>query len=129
VGDKTLNLAEIENLKDLLFQFQRSVIDPREDAMFQMYISSPVEAAERERLVEELRETVWSEADKTYIYSALKRMVEADGSVTDEEQAVLDHIHASIESVDTGILGDLGRLPSTRCDAATLPDGTERSKP
>ena len=108
--DKTLSSAEIENLKDLLFQFQRSVIDPREDAMFQMYIKSPVDAAERQRLVEELRETVWSEEDKAYVSSALKKIVEADGKVTEEEQAVLDHIHASIAAVDTGIFGDLGRL-------------------
>ena len=109
-ADKTLTAAEIENLKDLLFQFQRSVIDPREDALFQMYIKSPVDAQERERLVEELRESVWSEEDKTYVHAALKRMVQADGKVTDEEQALLDDIHATIESVDTGMLGNLGRL-------------------
>ena len=109
-ADQTLTAAEIENLKDLLFEFQRSVPDPREDAMFQMYIQSPVDAAERKRLVEELRETIWSEADKTYVYSTLKRMVEADGSITPEEQAVLDDIHAVIQSVDTGIFGSLGRL-------------------
>src|SRR5215208_3747859 len=39
-ADKTLTSAEIENLKDLLFQFQRSVIDPREDTLFEMYIKS-----------------------------------------------------------------------------------------
>ena len=109
-ADKELTSEEIENLKDLLFKFQRSVPDPREEAMFQMYIKSPVDAAEQERLVEELRESVWSETDKTSVHSALKRMVEADGNVTDDEQAVLDHIHASIESVDTGIFGDVGRL-------------------
>jgi uncharacterized tellurite resistance protein B-like protein len=109
-ADRTLNSDEIENLKDLLFQFQGSVIDPREDAMFEMYIKSPVHAAERERLVQELRETVWSEADKTYVLSALKRMVEADGQVTGEEREMLDQIQASIESVDTGLFGDLGRL-------------------
>lgn len=109
-ADKTLTSAEIESLKDLLFQFQQSVIDPREDALFEMYIKSPVDAAERQRLVEELRETVWSEEDKTYISSALKKMVEVDGKVTEEEQAMLDQIDASIQSVDTGIFGDLGRL-------------------
>ena len=82
-ADKILTPAENENLKDLLFQFQRSVIDPREDALFQMYIKSPVDAEERERLMEELRETVWSEEDKTYVHAALKRMVEADGKITD----------------------------------------------
>jgi uncharacterized tellurite resistance protein B-like protein len=109
-ADQILTTDEIENLKDLLFKFQQSVPDPREDAMFQMYIESPVDAAERERLVEELRETVWSEEDKTYVFSALKKMVEVDGKVTEEEQTVLDHIHASIGSVDTGMFGDLGRL-------------------
>ena len=109
-ADKILTSAEIESLKDLLFQFQRSVIDPRQDALFEMYIKSPVDAAERQRLVEELRETVWSEEDKTYISSALKKMVEVDGKVTEEEQAMLDQIDASIQSVDTGIFGDLGRL-------------------
>jgi uncharacterized tellurite resistance protein B-like protein len=109
-ADKKLTSDEIENLKDLLFQFQRSIIDPREDAVFQMYIKSPIETAERERLVAELRETVWSEEDKTHVHSALKRMMEVDGQVTDEEQQVLDQIQASIESVDTGLFGDLGRL-------------------
>jgi uncharacterized tellurite resistance protein B-like protein len=109
-ADKTLTSDEIENLKDLLFQFQRSVIDPREDAFFEMYIKSPVDAAERERLVEELRETVWSEEDKNYACSALTKMVEADGEVTYEEQLVLGQIQSSIESVDTGMFGDLGRL-------------------
>jgi uncharacterized tellurite resistance protein B-like protein len=109
-ADRTLTSNEIENLKDLLFQFQRSVIDPREDAMFEMYIKSPVHPAERERLVQELRETVWSEADKTSVLAALKRMVEADGHISGEEQEMLDHIQDSIESVDTGLFGDLGRL-------------------
>ena len=36
--------------------------------------------------------------------------MEADGRVSDEEQEVLDQIQASIESVDTGLLGDLRRL-------------------
>jgi uncharacterized tellurite resistance protein B-like protein len=109
-ADKSLSSDEIENLKDLLFQFQRSVIDPREDAMFEMYIKSPVDVAERERLVAELRETLWSEEDISYVNTALARMVEADGEVTEQEQELLDQIQSSIESVDTGLFGDLGRL-------------------
>jgi uncharacterized tellurite resistance protein B-like protein len=37
-------------------------------------------------------------------------MVEADGKITDNEQSMLDEINAKLESVDTGVLGDLGRL-------------------
>ncbi|HEY9528339.1 MAG TPA: TerB family tellurite resistance protein [Anaerolineales bacterium] len=109
-ADKTLTSPELENLKDLLFQFQRSVIDPREDALFEMYIKSPVDTAERERLVEELLETVWSEEDKVAVSFALKEMAAADGEVTDEEQALFDQIQASIGSVDTGMFGKLDRL-------------------
>jgi uncharacterized tellurite resistance protein B-like protein len=109
-ADHKLTSDERENLKDLLFQFQRSVIDPREDALFEMYIKSPIEAAERERLVEELREAVWSQADKTIVLSALQTMVESDGTINEDEQAILNDIQAAIESVDTGIFGDLGRL-------------------
>ena len=109
-ADKTLTSAEIENLKDLLFQFQRSVIDPREDALVDMYLKSPVGAAERERLVEELHESVWSEEDKAAVSSALKKMAAADGEISDEERALLDQIQASIGSVDTGMFGNLGRL-------------------
>jgi uncharacterized tellurite resistance protein B-like protein len=109
-ADHKLTPDERENLKDLLFQFQRSVIDPREDALFEMYIKSPIDTPERERLVEELREAVWSQEDKTVVLSALQTMVESDGTINDDEQAVLNDIKAAIESVDTGIFGDLGRL-------------------
>jgi uncharacterized tellurite resistance protein B-like protein len=109
-ADNELTSAEIENLKDLLFQFHRSIPDPREDAMFEMYTKSPIDMAERERLVKELQEAVWSEKDKAFVRSVLKSMVEADGKITDDEEAVLHEIDTAIESVNTGMLGDLGRL-------------------
>jgi uncharacterized tellurite resistance protein B-like protein len=37
-------------------------------------------------------------------------MVEADDKITDEEQAILNGVKAKLESIDTGIIGDLGRL-------------------
>jgi uncharacterized tellurite resistance protein B-like protein len=105
-----LTTDEIENLKDLLFQLQRSVIDPREDAFFQMYIKSPVDSAERERLISELCQSVRSEEDKSSIHLALKRMVEADSKVTGEEWDLLEQIGVSLKTVDTGLFGNFGRL-------------------
>jgi uncharacterized tellurite resistance protein B-like protein len=109
-ADGKLTSDEVEHLKDLLFQFQRSIIDPREDAKFDMYVKSPVDAAERDRLVEELREKVWSTEDKTFVLSALQKMVEADGKITAEEQAIMDDLRSTLGSADTGFLGDLGKL-------------------
>jgi uncharacterized tellurite resistance protein B-like protein len=121
-ADKQLTSDERNNLKDLLFRFQQAIeprtlelanysgLSPKTSAMFEMYTDSPVDAAERERLVSELREHIWSEEDRELVISALQSMVEADGKITLEEQAVLNEIKAKIESVDTGFFGDLGRL-------------------
>ena len=109
-ADHKLTSDEKENLKDLLFQFQRSVIDPQEDSLFEMYTKSSIDTAERERLVQELREAIWSQEDKAVVLSALQKMLESDGTINDDEHAVLSDIKAAIESVDTGIFGDLGRL-------------------
>ena len=109
-ADKRLTSEEIESMKDLLLHLQRSIIDPREDALFDMYIMSPVETAERERLIHELRETIWSEEDKAFAIASLKMMLEADGEMTAEEQVVWRQISEAITSVNTELFGDLGRL-------------------
>lgn len=122
-ADKELTPEERNNLKDLLFQFQQVLIAPgalertddsgldaRTLALFEMYTDSPVDAAERERLVSELGENIGSEEDRELALSALQSMIEADRKITDEEQTVLNHIKATIGSVDTGFFGDLGRL-------------------
>lgn len=126
-ADKKLELEEINSLKDLLFEFRHAMADvgisedfvrstgdsgitSGEWAKFQMYTESPVDSAERERLVDELREAVWSEEDKDFVISVLQKMVEADGKVTEDEKVVLNGIKERIAAVDTGIFGDLGRL-------------------
>ena len=136
--DKKMTQEEIDSLIDLLFMFQETLthqlsVNPADElgttsadfvvdtynefgltskqlARFDIYIDSPIDAAERERLVDELRETVWSEEDKTLALSTLKKVVAADGKITDDEQTILTNIMKTIQSIDTGALGDLGRL-------------------
>ena len=119
-ADKTLSAEEKENLKDLLFRFENTLeplnrgtnigLSSRTSALFELYTSSPIDAAERERLVAELQANVWSEEDRTLVLSALQSMMEADGKITEEERAVLNEIKDRIEAVNTGFFGDLGRL-------------------
>lgn len=108
--DKELTLQEKNNLKDLLLQFRRHFPEDEDAPILEMYTESPIQPLEQERLVNDLRESVWSEEDKAVVISALKDMVEADGKITEEEQSLLDGIKAKLESVDTGVFGDLGRL-------------------
>lgn len=138
-ADKEMAPEEINSLKDLLFRFQRTVLMPdfrlgdelwallsgfhiekhndagigipaREMAKFEMYTESPVDAAERAWLINQLCEAIRTDQDKIFTISTLKEMVQADGSLTDEEQAILDEIQARIESIDTGIFASLSRF-------------------
>src|SRR5829696_866977 len=118
-ADNELTVEERNSLKDLLFQFQHEInldratnsgLSTRTSALFEMYTNAPISADEREALVSELRENVWSEEDRSLVLSALQKMVEADGKITEDERAVLDDIKTKIESVDTGFFGDLRRL-------------------
>jgi uncharacterized tellurite resistance protein B-like protein len=136
-ADGKITREETESLKDLLFEFQHTLtldfnlgeeiwsditgssmesrghiagLPSRYQAVFDMYTESPIEAAERERLVDELKAAVASEEDKTLVLTTLKNMAQADGRITDDEQTVLNSIMTEIESVGTGIFSDLGRL-------------------
>jgi uncharacterized tellurite resistance protein B-like protein len=138
-ADQKMAPEEIDNLKDLLFQFRQTLTMPeisfgdeiwafmngvsissnsdagigipaRTMAKFEIYTESPVDAAEREWLIHQLREAIWTEEDKTLVISALKDMVQADGEMTEEEQSVLNEIRAMLEDVDTGIIHHMGRL-------------------
>lgn len=138
-ADKKVAPEEINALKDLLFQFQHTLTLPevsfgdqlwalinsisigsnadagigipaRTMAKFEIYIQSEVDAAERQWLIEQLREAIWTEEDKTLVMAALKDMLEADGTMTEEEQSVLSEIRSMIEDVDTGFFNYVGHL-------------------
>jgi hypothetical protein len=68
---------EVNSLKDLLFHLPE--LNARQWAELEIYLESPVDAAERTRLVEELRGEIRSVADKQLAISALHDLVEVDG--------------------------------------------------
>ena len=107
-ADHEVSNDEINSLKDLLFRLPE--LTGREWASLEMYIESPVGAAERARLVEQLTSQLQTSEDKQLAISALEELVSADGVVTDEERAVVEAIEAEINSVGTGLFGQLGRL-------------------
>jgi uncharacterized tellurite resistance protein B-like protein len=138
-ADKVMSREEINSLKDLLFQYQHTItmsdvepgdglwmlmsgfyteknadtgigIPAREMAKFEMYTESPIDAAEREQLANQLCEAIQTEEDKNLVISTLQNMIEADGKITEEEQVILNEIKTRIEKIDTGIFGYLGRL-------------------
>jgi uncharacterized tellurite resistance protein B-like protein len=112
-ADGEMTLEEINSLKELLFRLPRAggvQITGREWARLEMYIESPVDAAERARLVELLQAALRTPKDRALALSALEDLIQADGVVTDEERAVVEEIKTAIEAVDLGMIGQLGRL-------------------
>jgi len=73
----------------------------------QMYIETPVDQAERARLVEDLRNSIRTPEDRDLALEMLDELMRADGQVTEEEERVAVEIKAAIESVDVGLLARL----------------------
>lgn len=115
-ADDEITNEEINCLKDLLFSMRQSGFDEvmqfnaEEWARLDMYIETPVDAAERERLVVDLQNTLSSPQQKQIALLALQNMVDADGFISESEREVVDEIREAIESVQVGMLGGLQRL-------------------
>lgn len=107
--DGGLSSDEINAMKfDLLSRIPN--LSAQEWASVAIYMDSPVDEAERTRLVQQLRSQITTPAGKQLVYDALDALVAADGQVTDEERRVADEVKAAIESGSTGSLGRVSRL-------------------
>ncbi len=87
---------EINSLKDVTFRLPE--LTAHQWAELEMYIETPVDDAERARLVADLQRAVSTPADKALVEEALNNMVAADGIVTEQEKAVVAEISASVEN-------------------------------
>ncbi|MCZ7546674.1 MAG: TerB family tellurite resistance protein [Anaerolineae bacterium] len=123
-ADGAVSNDEVNSLKDLLIHLPN--LTARHWATLDMYIETPVDAAERARLVEELRAALRSPADRALALAALNDLVTADGAVTEAEQRVVAEIEAALASADVGIFGALARLfkgpVARRSQAADAPN-------
>jgi uncharacterized tellurite resistance protein B-like protein len=107
-ADGQMTNEEINSLKDLLFRMPE--MTARDWAALDIYIDSPVSEADRQQLVDELKATLSSPADKALAISRLEEVVSADGVVSEEELAAIEEIESAIGQVDVSVFGRLGRL-------------------
>lgn len=113
-ADHELEEEEIESLKDVVFRLNStfdmaSQLSGHEWAQLNLYMESPVDDDELEQLVRNLQNAIRTADEKEIALNALDSVVTSDGEVTEEEQAALEEIKASIERVGTG-LGRMGWL-------------------
>lgn len=106
--DGELQNEEINSLKDLLFNLDG--VSGDEWAHLEIYMDSPVSSEEREDLLWAVLERIKSEEDKELVVTTLEKLFEADGVVTEEEQAVLEEIKEGVEGVNIGVLARLSKM-------------------
>ncbi len=127
-ADGAVSNDEINSLKDLLIRLPD--LTALQWATLDMYIETPVDAAERVRLVEELKAALRSPEDRALALAALNGLVAADGVVTKEEKRVAEEIRAALNAVDLSLFGQLSRLlkgpVARRAQAAGAPDREAR---
>jgi uncharacterized tellurite resistance protein B-like protein len=115
-ADGEITQKEVNSVKVVLMRLPNSgsksgpQLTAREFAMLEMYARMPVEADERARLLEELQAAKWTPADRQMAIEVLTGLVQADGSVTADEQAVVAEITAAIDAAASGNVKSLGRL-------------------
>jgi uncharacterized tellurite resistance protein B-like protein len=115
-ADGQITNEEINSLKDLIFHLRQSGFDDvnqlnaQEWARLDMYIETPVEEAERARLIVDLQDALQSERRKDMALRALRELVAADGEVTESEKEVVAEIEKAINAVSLGFVANLERL-------------------
>lgn len=122
-ADGELTHEEINSMKDLLYGLPQ--LTAHQWAQLEMYIETPVGDAERERLVEDLRNAIQVPEDRELALKALDEMTMADGQITEDEKAVSAEIEAAIESVDFGLFSRMVKGMTGRRSAA-LKDAPNR---
>lgn len=115
-ADGTFTLEEENSLKDLLYQLPSIgkagglQLTTREWQLLEMYMHSPIEQAERQRLIEELQARTRSKRDKQLVFEALDRMVAADGDISDGERGIVNGVKEAINEVSTDVFTQMGKV-------------------
>lgn len=125
-ADGELTRDEITNMKEMLARIPD--LNARQWMSVEMYIESPVDDAERARLVGELQMLAQTPENKALVFQALDDMLAWTDEVSPEERQALDEVKAAIESGgNSGSMRGLSRLFRGRSASQPVPvDGPNR---
>jgi uncharacterized tellurite resistance protein B-like protein len=99
-ADGVITNEEINCLKDLLFHMKG--ITAQDWAEIDIYVETPVNEAERQRLIQDLEARLSSQADKDQVTQALDHMVRSGGAIGEAELTTINEIKASIQNAHVG---------------------------
>ena len=106
-ADGELSNAEVNGLKELLFQLPD--ISGEEWMELELYMASPVTAAERERLCTRVLQRMTSSADRRLVLEVLNGLIPPDAQDNHPQSAVVRQLQQDIEERSQGFLEHLQR--------------------
>lgn len=107
---------EKQCLKDLLFHLPDAGLEAgiqmtgQDWPRLEMYMETPIDDAERARLIADLQDAIHHEREKQLVIDYLKMIVSVDGEPTAEERALITEIDMAVNAADTGFLDRLNRF-------------------
>jgi len=107
-ADGEIDNEEKNSLKDLLFQLPDMTAG--DWAQLEIYMATPVDEAERARLLEQLRRSLRGKRDKALVMDSIDALVRADGEVSNEEAKFAAEVKQVLGQANTSVVGQLGRL-------------------
>jgi len=111
-ADGKITVEEQNCLKDIIFHLTDTgtPLSGHEWTLLEMYMDSPIEAAERARLVADLQDAIRTPEEKHFVIDGLKQMALADGVSDEEEERIIQEMGQAVEKSEVGFMDGLNRL-------------------
>lgn len=119
-ADGEIQQEEVDCLKDLLYQLPELPDDAWH--CLEEHMKTPIQKKERELIIEELTSLITSSEEKEFTLYALEKIIEADGTITHEEERIFQEIKAALASSKSELLSKIEvliREPIQRRETAT----------
>jgi uncharacterized tellurite resistance protein B-like protein len=106
-SDGEISLDERNCLKELLFNLRD--LTAHDWASLEIYMAAPLEEKERKNILDALRSTIRSPADKRMASEALKQMIESSGQTSTEQDRVITEIMHALQDISVDPVSHLSK--------------------
>ena len=107
-ADGSLSPDEVISVKHLLLLVRD--LTAVQWQTLEIYLDSPVDEAERARLVDELKAITRTPETRQAVFESLDDVIRADGNVSPQEEQVLAQVKAALAQDDQGFFSGLSQL-------------------
>lgn len=107
-ADGVMTKDEVNSLRDVIYTLPN--ILESDWQILESYTDSLIGPDEAKDILNEVVSYIQSDEDKEMVISSLKKMIEADGKITDEEQIMLEDVTLIVNRKRLGLFSQIGLL-------------------